>query len=446
MSRLLWFVLLVTVLTNFANAEGKWTSFPYPEGFHAAFAYDLPTQVAADSKGNIWIANYSTEIYGFKNDEWKYYSMKSIGWGESTDPSGTDSMPIWQVFIDNKGTVWFATSKYDIREPVLVSYDGNVWKQHLFNLSRNGTEYSPCQGRWYSIAEDKDGVLWCAGTAGVIRYNPDQSWELFTMAGSDSLKEVVSVSVGNDNVKWFLGSGGIFRFDGSVWKKVELNQSMDYTNNYFGRIAAGINNQIAFIRGFAYRGKYNPETNILTIGQITSDTPFALTADQNGTFWMSTYYYSGSMFRYRGIRWVDSLENTGLVLADTTCTEIYVDDKNRKWFPTGYSILCYDDNTSTNVFEKAPLSFSLDSYPNPFNPSTTLSLTLPESGRLFLDIYSITGQKVRRIAADQYYAGGNHQFGWDGKNERGENVSSGMYIARASIGKYTTAKKMLLMR
>jgi flagellar hook assembly protein FlgD len=63
-----------------------------------------------------------------------------------------------------------------------------------------------------------------------------------------------------------------------------------------------------------------------------------------------------------------------------------------------------------------------------------------------LDIYSITGQKIRELAAGHEYTRGNHQFVWDGKNDRGENVASGVYFARASAGKYAAAKKMLLMR
>ncbi|MHB9028899.1 MAG: FlgD immunoglobulin-like domain containing protein [Candidatus Latescibacterota bacterium] len=83
--------------------------------------------------------------------------------------------------------------------------------------------------------------------------------------------------------------------------------------------------------------------------------------------------------------------------------------------------------------------------PNPFNPSTTISFTLPEPGAASLSIYSITGQKIRTLVSGQI-SGGAHSVVWDGRDERGKAVSSGVYLSRLEAGGKAEARRMLLIR
>ena len=85
-------------------------------------------------------------------------------------------------------------------------------------------------------------------------------------------------------------------------------------------------------------------------------------------------------------------------------------------------------------------------YPNPFNPSTTLQFSLPTSGKASLDIYNLKGQRIKSICSDLHLTAGNHSFPWDGRNEQGEPVASGIYFSRLRYNGSTLSRKMVLMK
>lgn len=98
-----------------------------------------------------------------------------------------------------------------------------------------------------------------------------------------------------------------------------------------------------------------------------------------------------------------------------------------------------DDNSPVLVTE-------LDgNYPNPFNPSTTLSFSLAKAGRASLAIYNLKGQLVKRLV-DGELNSGEHKIVWNGMDENNRSVASGMYFYRMESGSYKAVKKMLLMK
>ncbi|MBX7152392.1 choice-of-anchor D domain-containing protein [bacterium] len=84
-------------------------------------------------------------------------------------------------------------------------------------------------------------------------------------------------------------------------------------------------------------------------------------------------------------------------------------------------------------------------YPNPFNPSTTIRFGLPDEGKVKLTVYNILGQKVKELLSESRNAG-YHEVRWDGKNEIGQQVATGVYIYRLETPKEIVAKKMLLVK
>lgn len=88
-------------------------------------------------------------------------------------------------------------------------------------------------------------------------------------------------------------------------------------------------------------------------------------------------------------------------------------------------------------------------HPNPFNPSTTVAFTVPggsgSRSRVVLGIYDVRGALVRRLV-DGPVAGGRHEVTWDGMNDRGAKVSSGIYFARFQTRDHSSVKKMVLLR
>ncbi len=84
-------------------------------------------------------------------------------------------------------------------------------------------------------------------------------------------------------------------------------------------------------------------------------------------------------------------------------------------------------------------------YPNPFNPSTHIRFALPEASQTSLAIYRIDGQLVKVLNND-YLPAGIYENLWDGTNDHGVKVSSGVYFYRLTTGNFTQVKKMLFIR
>ena len=85
-------------------------------------------------------------------------------------------------------------------------------------------------------------------------------------------------------------------------------------------------------------------------------------------------------------------------------------------------------------------------YPNPFNPSTTISFNLQEKGEIKLEIYNIKGQKVKTLVSSNLRKG-THSFIWNGVDNSGKLVGSGIYFYKLNVnGKTEAVKKCLLMK
>jgi hypothetical protein len=123
----------------------------------------------------------------------------------------------------------------------------------------------------------------------------------------------------------------------------------------------------------------------------------------------------------------------------------------------GLGDLSFDDASVSDCFGRlidatarleAPLPTETElrqNYPNPFNPSTSFSLALAAGSNVQLDIYDITGRKVRALVSTRLEAG-YHNIVWDGRNDRGGDVSSGIYFARLTSAEYCNTIKMSLVR
>ena len=103
------------------------------------------------------------------------------------------------------------------------------------------------------------------------------------------------------------------------------------------------------------------------------------------------------------------------------------------------------DFLSTNEHKIDFINNRISSFPNPFNPETTLSFYLQKPGRIDLTIYNIKGQKIRTLI-DSEYRSGNHNYTWDGKNKHGVKVGSGVYIVKLQQKEMIVATKVMLLK
>jgi len=88
----------------------------------------------------------------------------------------------------------------------------------------------------------------------------------------------------------------------------------------------------------------------------------------------------------------------------------------------------------------------ISNYPNPFNPETTIKFSIPEKSKIELTIYNIKGQKIKTLIHNEF-AKGSHSIVWNGDDESGKPVSSGVYLYKLNVnGKTEAVKKCLLLK
>ncbi|NIR47157.1 T9SS type A sorting domain-containing protein [candidate division KSB1 bacterium] len=109
--------------------------------------------------------------------------------------------------------------------------------------------------------------------------------------------------------------------------------------------------------------------------------------------------------------------------------------------------LSYREPTSVaNHPRDVPEAFALhQNYPNPFNPTTTISFSLAASRNVTLTIYNALGQQVRNLLTAVPHQAGHFVVRWDGKDQDGRSVASGVYLYRIQAGNFVEVKKMLLL-
>jgi hypothetical protein len=95
---------------------------------------------------------------------------------------------------------------------------------------------------------------------------------------------------------------------------------------------------------------------------------------------------------------------------------------------------------------RRPASFALEqNYPNPFNPSTSIMFSLPFPSKVSLTVFNLLGEEVATLVSGTLPSG-IHTAVWDGTNQGGHSVASGIYIYRLEAGSQMSSRKMLLIK
>ena len=96
--------------------------------------------------------------------------------------------------------------------------------------------------------------------------------------------------------------------------------------------------------------------------------------------------------------------------------------------------------------EVRPAGFALEqNYPNPFNGRTSISYNLPGPGAVELILYDLLGQPVRRLVSE-YKAAGSHETTWDGADDEGKQVASGVYLYQLEVGDQLLSRRLVFVR
>jgi len=84
-------------------------------------------------------------------------------------------------------------------------------------------------------------------------------------------------------------------------------------------------------------------------------------------------------------------------------------------------------------------------YPNPFNSEVVVKYSLPREGEVELVVYNALGQVVRRLA-EGYRGMGHHRVVWDGMDDAGRGLATGIYVVRLRAGDFAQVRKVLFLK
>jgi len=207
----------------------------------------------------------------------------------------------------------------------------------------------------------------------------------------------------------------------------------------------------------------NPQTNVFldsikltdhnTCCGITTDKVIDTAAGTVLVFWLGLTggfmppgtYTMATMYFRTGASWDPAIPNPldtfnpgqGLSFVDTATNDI-----TPIYCPPGDLEVKFDPGHGVGL----PKTFSLSqNFPNPFNANTVIAFALPKTGHVKLEIYNILGQKVKDLV-DEMVTAGYKRVVWDGKDNSGTDVASGVYFYRIKTQETVEVMKMTLLK
>jgi hypothetical protein len=412
-----------------------------------------------------------------------------------TNNSDTDY--IYDIVTEGS-TLWAATNGG------VVKWNTMTGTSTIFPL-----EYVPHLGNSILCAAiDWNGVKWFGGNGRIYIYN-DTTWVSFAgeseftrnllLNGSvgsiavDSVNKRVIFTILKENIvllSWNFYDGGkwevLFSIKGDTFWPALKSIAVDTVNpwNIWGTASYG--GYLLFFektdQGYAITKGVAGSTNVYA-------TSFAIDCDNN--IWMTAIESPNIAFynRYKETIITYSSDITGAIGSFYRQGRVVIDHNWVKWFGGNESLVRYDGKSwtaypyikktesdllsalatdergnvwigrngyglyrfhppVTGVDEEVALPQALKiigNSPNPFNPATTISFSLSARSETELSIYSATGQRIRTLVSGNQTAG-SHSVIWDGLDDSGKPVSSGVYLSRLTAEKYTVTGKMLLVR
>ncbi len=148
-------------------------------------------------------------------------------------------------------------------------------------------------------------------------------------------------------------------------------------------------------------------------------------------------------------------------LTDTTYTWSNLQDNQRYWWKVRavdtntsgtwsnevFSFIIYASiNVENSLSQEIPTEFMIyQNYPNPFNPETIIKYAIPTAGQVLLQIYNPLGKNIRTLV-NEFKTPGEYIAIWDGKDDYGNQVSSGIYFYQLKAGDFVDVKKMIKLR
>ena len=402
---------------------------------------DVASAVALDTFGNVCVTGYGFGP-GSADD---YASIKYY-------PNGDTA---WLRRYDGPGNFW------DMAAALIVDDAGNLYVTGYSGGTESDEDYA-------TIKYEPDG-----DTAWVRRYNGpgdstdhanavavDESGNVYVTGGSNNALQSTDYAT----IKYDADGDTVWvrRYDRSENSYDEASaMALDgFGNVYVTGVSDGdyatlryrANGDTAWIR--RYNGPGSGDDKALAIG-----------VDNCGNAYVTGYCWNGTDYDYATVKydssgnelWVERYDGPGhgddkaRDIAIWNCDTIYVTGESDGG-ATGldYATIKYvqkgSDVKEETGSKERPSGFVLSqNYPNPFNPTTKIEFTLARSGIVSLDIYDLLGRKVRALVSERLSSGYKSVL-WDGRNDSGKDVASGIYFYRLRTEAFDKSMKMVMMK
>lgn len=222
---------------------------------------------------------------------------------------------------------------------------------------------------------------------------------------------------------------------GSTLQTVQLNKAITQVGKFIGDFPFIIRSS----------GVYN--STPFSQSMVISDLQSRLTDDITEKMWVSSYINSleSGQISNTVISEILSWSIKHRILSKYSAFLALEDD-------TSWCYNCYrDDGALSDVeeSEEIPTEFSVEAYPNPFNSQVTITVKVPlnvKSQSLSFKIYNVLGQVVRTFKSDEVGNSNILKFHWDGKNDFGESVTSGVYVFMVSGKEFNRSLKLMFLK
>jgi len=387
----MWFSVFNGALYRHDGSE--LTEFTEIDGF----SFERIGSMAAGDDGSMWCSSYGSGVARFKDNEWTTYAPP-------------DTLGLTYITIDDKGSLW-ATGVDDF----MCRLDGDDWVQYgeiteeRLNEILLGSKTIEAKMILNQIINLEDA------------YNYNNS-KYFEFNFGEDCPDISFAQPANANFEYsFNGETAIAR------ELVDLNDDGDLNDG----ITMSTDKEFGAMEGSSYGGGSSA-----THGHAQN-----FISAPDGSFYSRT---QNRMMKYNGSAW-HYIENEGFPEGYVNAIAVSPDGRI---LVGGIDMLVSLDISTVGVDEDIATPSELTIHgnqPNPFNPVTTLQFTLPREGNVSAAVYSVSGQKIRTLHSGILPAG-KQSLVWNGVDDGGNPLSSGVYIAKIMRGKTTQSHKMLLLR